>query len=169
MMVRKSSNKEFLNRLTKLQDMLNKNSSFVVLVDIKNWLESDEEETFIEYCKRLTKNKSETVIVDDLILQTDMYLQLDCILVQNRAFVKDLIQLSSVSEVNFMKKYIDAFEDLYVVKGSGNRTPILQKAMLENASDFVKDFYEHYKILPIDELVERYKDQKFFRMVESHK
>lgn len=33
-------------------------------------------------------------------------------------------------------------------------------------SPFYKDFLEHYRILSVEELVERYKDQRFFRMFQ---
>ena len=153
-----------------MQSKVNMKSSEPVLVDMEKWLESehDDEETFIEYCERLTKNKTNNVIVNELILETDMYLQSDCIFAQSKDFIKQLVESASVSEAEFLKRYIVAFEDLYVVKGTGRKIDILQNSMLNNASDFVKDFYEHYKVLPIDELVERYKDQKFFKMTKCN-
>lgn len=162
--VRKVKNKELLKRLDKLHDMMKFKDSESVFVSIEKWIASDEDESenFIEYCERLTNYKTGTVLIDDLILQTDMYLDMNCVFAQSKKFVKELIELSTTSETEFLKKYILAFEDLYVVKGNGNRVPEMQEAILKNSSSFVNDFYEQYKILSVEELVERYKDQSFF-------
>ena len=82
------------------------------------WLESSKKESFMEYCERIVKNDVSVVIVDDMVLQTEMYLQFDCIYVQTKEFVKELIQLLSISETEFLKKYMAAFEDFYSVEGT---------------------------------------------------
>lgn len=41
---------------------------------------------------------------------------------------------------------------------------VLADVFSENKCLFYKDFLEHYKVLSIEELVERYKDQRFFKM-----
>lgn len=164
-MVKKLKSKELLKRLDNLQHMMKHKDSESVYVSVEEWLETTETETetFIEYCKKRTKSKNHdtVVLIDDMILETDMYLDLDCILVLSKDEVSEFVKLTNSSE-EFMKKYIEAFEDLYVVKGNGDRVPIMQEAMLKNSSTFVKDFYEQYKVLSVEELVERYKDQRFF-------
>lgn len=44
------------------------------------------------------------------------------------------------------------------------RYDVLADVFSENKCLFYKDFLEHYKVLSIEELVERYKDQRFFKM-----
>lgn len=163
-MVKKLKSKELLKRLDNLQHQMKRKDSESVFVSIEKWIASDEDESenFIEYCERLTNYKTGTVLIDDLILQTDMYLDMNCVFAQSKKFVKELIELSTTSETEFLKKYILAFEDLYVVKGNGNRVPEMQKSLLSNCNEFINDFYEQYKILSVEELVERYKDQRFF-------
>lgn len=163
-MVKKLKSKELLKRLDNLQHMMKHKDFESVFVSIEEWIASDEDEdeNFIEYCERLTNYKTKTILIDDLILQTNMYLDMNCVFAQSKKFVKELIELSITSETEFLKKYILAFEDLYVVKGNGNRVSIMQEAMLKNSGAFVKDFYEQYKVLSVEELVERYKDQRFF-------
>lgn len=167
-MVKKLKNKELLKRLDKLQHMMNRKESEPVFVSLKEWLETTETETetFIEYCKKRMKSKTHDIVVliDDTILETDMYLDLDCILVLSKDEVSEFVNLTNSSE-EFMKKYIEAFENLYVVKGNGNRVPIMQESLLNNCNEFINDFYEQYKILSVEELVERYKDQSFLKKI----
>ena len=44
---------------------------------------------------------------------------------------------------------------------------VLADVFSESNYLFYKDFLEHYKILSIEELVERYKDQRFFKMTRT--
>ena len=158
-------NKELYKRLEKLHGMINKKSSEAIVINLADWLEysDDMDERFVDYCDEITKNKVGTVLIDTMILQTDMYLELDCICILSRGDIKAFVNLSKTSEIEFLKKYIDAFERLYVIKGNGKNVPIKQKKLIEQSSEFVKDFFEHYKILSIEELVERYKDPKFLK------
>ena len=167
-MVRKSKNKEFLKRLDKIQSEMKQKSSETVLVSVEDWLETTGTETFVEYCERQLEFKSPgtTVIIDDFILQTDMYLDLKCIVVLSKAEVKKFIELATSSEIDFMKNYIEAFEKLYVVRGDNRFSKNSQESILKYSSSFVKDFYKQYKVLSIEQLVERYKDQSFFKKLE---
>lgn len=162
-MVKKLKSKELLKRLDNLQHQMKRKDSESVFVSVEEWIETTGTETFIEYCEKRMKSKSHdtVVLIDDLILQTDMYLDMNCILVLPKDEVSKFIKLTNSSE-EFMKKYIEAFEGLYVIKGNGNRVFEIQETILKNSSAFVKDFYEQYKILSVEELVERYKDKRFF-------
>lgn len=161
--VRNAKNKELLKRLDNLHHLMKHKDSESVFVSVEEWIETTGTETFIEYCEKRMKSKSHdaVVLIDDMILETDMYLDLSCILVLSKDEVSEFIKLTN-SPDEFMKKYIDAFENLYVVKGNGNRVPEMQKSLLSNCNEFINDFYEQYKILSVEELVERYKDQRFF-------
>lgn len=162
-MVKKLKSKELLKRLDNLQHMMKYKDSESVFVSVEEWIETTGTETFIEYCEKRMKSKTHdtVILIDDMILESDMYLELDCILVLSKDEVSEFIKLTNSSE-EFMKKYIEAFEDLYVIKENGNRIPEMQETILKNSSAFVKDFYEQYKILSVEELVERYKDKRFF-------
>lgn len=143
--------------------MMNRKDSESVFVSVQEWVETTETETFIEYCEKRMKSKTHdtVILIDDLILETDMYLNLDCILVLSKDEVSEFIRLTNSPE-EFMKKYIEAFEKLYVVPAEYKHSESRQKLILDNSSAFVKDFYEQYKVLSVEQLVERYKDQRFF-------
>ena len=162
-MVRKAKNKELLKRLQKLQGIANKKSTQPIVIDLADWLECSDEldEKFVKYCDELTKNKACTVLIDTMILQTDMYLDLECICILSRGEIKEFANLAKSSEIEFLKKYISAFENLYVVKGSSKNVLIMQQSLLKQSSKFVQDFFEHYKILSVEELAKRYKDVSF--------
>lgn len=162
-MVKKLKSKELLKRLDNLQHMMKRKDSESVFVSVEEWIETTGTETFIEYCEKRMKSKTydTVVLVDDMILESDMYLELDCILVLSKDEVSEFIKLTNSSE-EFMKKYIKAFERLYVVPAENKHSESRQKLILDNSSTFVKDFYEQYKVLSVEELVERYKNQRFF-------
>ena len=167
-MVRRSKNKELLKRLDEIQSKMKRKSTETVLVSVEDWLETTGTETFVEYCEKQLEFKSPgtTVIIDDFILQTDMYLDLKCIVVLSKDEVKKFIKLATSSEIDFMKNYIEAFEKLYVVRGDNRASKNSQESILKYSGSFVKDFYKHYKVLSIEQLVERYKDQSFFKKLE---
>lgn len=162
-MVKKLKSKELLKRLDNLHHMINRKDSESVFVSVQEWIETTGTETFIEYCEKRMKSKTHdtVILIDDLILETDMYLSLDCILVLSKGDVSEFIKLTNSPE-EFMKKYIEAFEKLYVVPVEDKHSESRQKLILDNSSAFVKDFYEQYKVLSVEQLVERYKDQRFF-------
>ena len=160
-MVRKLKNKELLKRLDKLQDLMKYKVSEPVLVSIQEWLDSTGTESFIEYCEKQLHSKSPNsfLLIDDLILETGMYLNLECVMVLSKDEVSKFVELAASSEERFMEEYIEAFERMYVVPDESTQESILKKS-----GAFVNDFFEHYKALSTERLVERYKDQKFFRM-----
>lgn len=159
MVVKKSSNKELLKRLTKLQSMVDKKSSEVILVDMEKWLKSDDKGTFSGYIEKMLKNKPSdaTLIIDDMSLQTDLYVPSHLIYYADKSIVKEFVKAASeTDEIQFMKLYIKLFEEFF--------NDVCADVFLESKLAFYKDFLEHYKILSIEELITRYKDQKFFKM-----
>ena len=160
-MVRKLKNKELLKRLDKLQDMINNKASEPVLVNIQEWLDSTGTESFVEYCEKRLQHKSPNsfLLIDDLILETGMYLNLECVMVLSKDEVSKFVELAASSEERFMEEYIEAFERMYVVPDGSTQESILKKS-----GAFINDFFEQHKILSTEQLVERYKDQKFFKM-----
>lgn len=158
-MVKKSTNKELIKRLNKLQCMANRKSSEPVLVNIEKWLESNDEGTFNDYIEKMLKNKSAnvTLIIDDMSLQTDLYIPSDLIYLADKSIVKEFVKAANeTDEMQFMKLYVKLFEDLF--------DDTCTDVFLESKLPFYKDFLQHYKVLSFEELIARYKTQKFFKM-----
>ena len=162
-MVRKLKNNELLKRLDKLQDLMKYKASEPVLVSIQEWLDSTGTDSFIEYCEKQLHSKSPNsfLLIDDLILETGMYLNLECVMILSKDEVSKFVELAVSSEERFMEEYIEAFERMYVVP---DKELSNQESILKKSGAFVNDFYEQYKVLSVEQLVERYKDQKFFRI-----
>lgn len=211
-MVKRATNKELLKRLDKLQSMVKVKSSESVLVVLEDWIESKIDGTFSDYIESKLKGKAAdvTVIIDDMLLETDMYLPCELIFDSTKDVIKKFVKAAGESnEIQFMKMFIELFEEAFDLHDVLDReyymtTPklnflhhstyecgrwltdeelrqrhyerelqysasgfdICSEIFTESGSLFYKDFLEHYKILTVEELVERYKDQRFFHMIK---
>lgn len=165
-MVKKTVNKELLKRLDRLQSIVNVKSFESIIIGLNDWIESNSDGTFNDYIESKVKNKSQdvTLIIDDMLLSCDLYIPTDLIFDAEKQTVKEFVKAATESnEIRFMELYISLIEEYFDLD-------VLETDIFSNSKmQFYKDFLEHYKILSIDELVERYKDQKFFHMIKSHK
>lgn len=174
-MVKRTRNKELLKRLEALQVIANRKCSETVFIDLKEWVESSDSGRFINYVCRFLKNKSKdvTLIIDDLILETSMYLDTSILYNENKESIKQFVNFASTKDdISFMKKYIEVFETVFMTDYSSyqdlqEKYDDTKSKLIEN-NDFFQDFLEHFKMLSVEELVERYKDQRFFKMIRSH-
>lgn len=212
-MVKRAVNKDLLKRLDRLQSMVKMKSSESVIIVLEDWIKSKETGKFSDYIKKSLLNKSDdtTVIIDDMLLETDMYLPCELIFDSTKDVIKKFVKAAGESdEVQFMKLFIELFEEAFDLHDIPDReyymtTPklnfmhqsvreggrwltdeelrqrhyeselqhsassfdICSDIFTESGSLFYKDFLEHYKILSVEELVERYKDQRFFHMMKG--
>lgn len=174
-MVKRTRNKELLKRLETLEVIANRKCSETVFVDLKEWIQSSDSGRFINYVCRLLKNKSKdtTLIVDDLILETSMYLDTSILYNEDKESIKQFVNFAiAKDDISFMKKYIEVFETVFMADYSSYQD--LQekyddtKSKLIKTNDFFQDFMEHFKLLSVEDLVERYKNQRFFKMIRSN-
>lgn len=213
-MVKRTRNKELLKRLDKLQSMVITKATEVVIIDFETWFKSKEKGKFSDYIRRTLANKPDdiTVIIDDMLLETSMYLPCELIYDSPKDVIKKFVKAASESdEIQFMKMFIELFEEAFDLHDVPDReyfmtTPTLNflhnalgdgtrfltdeearqqyyerelwssalsfdtcsEVFTEAGNLFYKDFLDHFKLLSVEELVERYKDQKFFKMIRSH-
>ena len=213
-MIKRARNKELLKRLDKLQSIVITKTTEAVIIDLETWLKSKEKGKFSDYIKRLLANKSDdtTVIIDNMLLETSMYLPCELIYDSPKDVIKKFVKAASESDdIQFMKMFIELFEEafdlhdvpdreyfmttptlnfLHNAHGDGTRFLTDEEARqryyemeLEHSAScfdicsdifteagnlFYKDFLEHFKLLSVEDLVERYKDQRFFKMIRSN-
>lgn len=205
----KKSRKELLKRLDDLQDMMSKKSDAVICASLEDWMNSDDQGTFNDYINKKVKGHEDaTVLVDDMLLSSDIYLPTQLLFDANKETVKKFVQaVQENDEIRQMEMFIHIFEELFELEEVHDKefymtTPtlnylhhstfengrwlsdeevrekyyqnriaeskrqydILADVFSENKYWFYKDFLEHYRILSVDALVERYKDQRFFKM-----
>lgn len=163
----------------------------------KYWNKSKNVESIDDVFKMFPDIKEKApVILDDMILQTDMYLPTDIILYKGKETIRKFINLAlNHNEEEYMKAYIELFDKEFGIsepdfehwiKGIGeydyryNNVEEQEKYnnwlknKYQESFDAVKnllaehdstlaDFFENYKKLSIEELVERYKDKRFFK------
>ena len=156
-MVKKAITKELLKRLDNLQSVAHKKNIEPIVIELKDWIASSEQGTFYEYIEMKMQNKSpdSILIIDDMILSSDIYVPVQVLFNVEKDIVKQFVQAVKESdEKQFMNLYIKVIEEL---------------VELDDLPDnmFFKDFLEHYKEMTIEELVERYKDMKFFKMTKK--
>ena len=208
-MIKKTRTKELLKRLEALQTVANKKNASVVLIDLEEYMSSSFN-NFEDFIKDKTKKTSDdaVVIIDDMVLQVDVYLDMDLILSSSKDVIAEFIQASEHNdEIEYMKLYIQLFEESFDLKNIPSKEHFMtdpsfnflknshscngkmmseaecrekfwEMEVRENAakfdvyaqvfadmSPFYKDFLKHYRILSVGELVERYKDQRFFKTV----
>lgn len=155
-MVKKAKTKELLKRLDNLQAMMNRKSDAVVVATLDDWLESDEEGTFNDYINRKTSKMSNaTILIDDMIIAIDIYLPTEFLYdIDDKTVMQKFVDATSNEDKKeYMKLYIQVFDEMF----SDAEISCSEKS-------FYHDFIEHYKTMSIEKLVERYEDQRFFRM-----
>ena len=213
-MVKRTRNKDLLKRLDKLQSMVITKTGDAVIIDFETWFKSKEKGKFSDYIRRTLANKPDdiTVIIDDMLLETSMYLPCELIYDSPKDVIKKFVKAASESdEIQFMKMFIELFEEAFDLHDVPDReyfmtTPELNclhqshfengrwltdeevrqryyerelwssalsfdtcsEVFTEAGNLFYKDFLDHFKILSVEELVERYKDQRFFKMIRSN-
>ncbi len=212
-MVKMTRNKELLKRLEALQVIANRKcSSEVIYIDLEEFLASKFSD-FETFFKEKTKKSSDdtVVIVDDMPLQVNIYLDTDLILSSPKDVILKFFKAAEKNdEIEYMKLYIQLFEEAFDLKDIPSKEYFMTDPSLNflngslfadgkhwteeehrerywemevseiadkfdvyaevfaKMSPFYKDFMEHFKILSVEELVERYKDQRFFKMIRSH-
>lgn len=93
------------------------------------------------------------MILDDMLMNCDIYLPTLWIYLEGKNTVKRFIDIiASGDEIEYMNEYKDLFDQCF----GESETDVLSKEPV------LLDFFHHYKILTNDELLERYKDQRFF-------
>lgn len=97
------------------------------------------------------------VIFDNMILECcDMYLPLDIICHQRKEVIKAFIDLSiAEDEIGYMELYLDLCSFLFEQEDEKTNAYIASEPVL-------MDIHKNYKALSVEELIERYKDQRFF-------
>lgn len=151
----KKSRKELLKRLNDLQDIMTKKTDSVLCLSLEDWIESDVQGTFNDYIHSKVKGYADaTVIVDDMLLDTPLYVPMEFIFDTDKDTLMTFVKAASDSdEKKFMELYIKVFDEMFA-----------DKDVKANEGSFYQDFMEHYKTMSIEKLVERYEDQRFFRM-----
>lgn len=100
-----------------------------------------------------------TLIVDDMsIAHDEMYLPTGFILASGKEKVKRLSYLADQEAITYLKEYIELFVDFFEIETDNDSSLtyyILAKPVLV-------DLLANYNQLPLETLVERYKDQRFF-------
>lgn len=100
--------------------------------------------------------KNATVILDDMLLNPDMYLPNEIILSQSREVVKGYIDLNLIDdEVGYMNLYLDLCCFFFEQDDEETELYLASEPVL-------LDIRENYEKLTIEEMVERYKNQRFF-------
>lgn len=172
-MIKKATTKELLKKLNNLQVMVNKRTDQPILISLKEWMESSYSGTFGSYINIKLKNieSDVTLIIDDMLLETNMYLDTTILFYENKESFKKLLEYASNgNDIAFMEKYIEVFQGFF--EQDMGYDDLCKKAdscriNLINKNPFLKDFFNHYRVLSIEELVERYKDQRFSKMCNT--
>ncbi len=151
----KKSRKELLKRLNDLQDMMNRKNDTVIYASLEDWMDSDDQGTFNDYINKQVKGLADaTVLVDDMLLDTPLYVPVTFLFDTDKDTMKTLVKAASESdEKEFMKIYIQVFDEMFA-----------DNEIHAKEGSFYQDFMEHYKSLSIEELVERYEDRRFFKI-----
>lgn len=157
-MHRKTTIREMMKRIDNLQDLMNKQTQTegVVVINLGRFIESDVTGTFNDYITSKLKGMSDdsTILIDDMAISIDIYLPTGILYDLDKESLKEFVDATaSGDEIRFMELYVKTFENMFDMDD-----------VLNNGSDFFKDFAEHIKVLTIDELVNRYKEKRFFRM-----
>lgn len=199
-MIKKMSKAKMIQRLENLQSKMQYKTSIPIVLDLEKWINSNNQSSsFGKYVLNIEKkNPNAVIIIDDMLLETDMYLPTEIILSEGKETIKRFIDLAlNHSEVDYMKAYIELFNEQFGIDepdcswkypGSTRRfdgerwsTDEEEKQRCFNLerkkhadsievtrnvlkeSPVILDFFDHYKKLTVEEMVERYKDQRFFR------
>lgn len=155
-MVRKSATRELLKRLDNIQALMQRKSTGVLLVSIKEYLASDASGTFSEYITEKTAGMSDDtrLLIDDMSIGIDIYIPSYPLFEVDKNTMQELVRATeSQDKRRYMEIFKQTFESLF-------------KGITEPAKDgsFFKDFMEHYKTMSVDDLVERYENQRFFKI-----
>lgn len=130
-----------------------------LVLDVVDWVEKPNEfDTFIDLLENIHKQNRNnvTIIIDSLMLAPDgLYLPEDIILTQKREVVKRFLDLAE-DEIGYMKQYLDLCFFFFEQDDEEIQSYIKSEPVL-------MDIQENYKKLTIEEMVERYKDQRFFK------
>lgn len=148
-----------IQRLELLQAKVESKTSIPIVLDLETWLDSDDQcSSFGRYALNCgNKNPNARIIIDDMAIQTDMYIETGLILDSDKETIRSFVNLAiQDDEVQYMKAYIELFQTWMAVD------EIHRKVLSELSTPFYLDFFDHYKELSVEELIERYKDQRFF-------
>lgn len=161
-MIKIKNTTQVLKRLEQLQEKLHFKDTTPIVLDLEKWLNStDEHISFADYVMKLAKKFPDTqIIIDDMSIQSDMYLNTDLILDANRETIQLFVNHSEQgNEVEYVTEFIKLFNAwMDSMKG----TESVEKVLSGMDDYFYLDFFRHYKQFTVEELVDRYKDQRFF-------
>lgn len=155
-MVKRTATRELLKRLDNIQTLMQRKSAGILVVSIEEYLASDASGTFSEYITEKTAGMSDDtrLLIDDMSVAIDIYLPSYPLFEADKNTMQKLVRATgSQDKRRYMEIFVQVFESLF----EGNTEPVRD-------GTFCKDFMEHYKTMSADELVERYENQKFFRM-----
>lgn len=162
-MIKRKNTTQVLKRLEQLKEKLHFKNTTPIVLDLEKWLTSSDEHTsFADYVMKLAKEFPDTqIIIDDMPIQSDMYINTDLILDANREIIQSFVKHSEQdNEVEYMTEFIKLFNSwMDSMKG----TEPMEKVVSGMDDPFYLDFSRHYKQLTVEELVDRYKDQRFFK------
>lgn len=203
-MIKRISNTKMLQKLEELQSKVKNKTGIPVVLDLEQWLCSDDKtSSFSKYVSNYqAKNPNAQIIIDDMAVQTEMYIDTGLILDSDKETIKSFISLASDgNELPYMKSFISLFDKVCVIdeppdyqdclkwascsrEFNGERwlsdeevatknlkrskqqfedeIQIVREVFSELSTPFYLDFFDHYKVSSIEELIERYKDQRFF-------
>lgn len=212
-MIKKINKIQMIKRLEHLHSKVESKTSIPMIIDLEKWLNSDDKSSsFDEYVLEIQKkNPNTTIIIDDMILQTNMYIDIGLILNSDRQTLKLFVSLAKQEdEIQYMKSYTELFHswmginDLepkeetikklnhyhdkscfvngrYLtveeqieehlrnkVKHYEMKIQVAREVLSELSNPFYLDFFDHYKKLTVEELIERYKEQSFFDIANSN-
>lgn len=155
-MVKRTATRELLKRLDNIQTLMQRKSVGVLMVSIEEYLTSDGSGTFSEYITEKTAGMSDDtkLLIDDMSIAIDLYIPSYPLFEADKNTMQELVRATeSQDKSRYMEIFIQVFESLF----EGITEPV-------RGGTFCKDFMEHYKTMSVDDLVERYENQKFFKM-----
>ncbi|MNW61327.1 hypothetical protein D3C74_393770 [compost metagenome] len=132
-----------------------------IIIDLDDWLKSDDaSESFADYVSMIAdKPNVTTLIINSLILEVEMYLPTDIIYTQTKECIQAFADIAmSGNEIEFMRMYLDLCIYHFNLNDKESKTYIDSNLTLS-------DIRDNYNVLSIQELVERYKDKKFFAAI----
>jgi hypothetical protein len=206
LMIRKRNTTMIIKKLKQLEFKVQIKNSIPMVFSLEHWLKSDDESpSFGDYVMHYEeKHPNASIIIDDILLQTGMYIDTGLILNADRETLQLFVNLAMQgNEVEYMKEFIKLFRDwmgvddlepksehikklnfytdqsLYIGDRYLTREECLERSyqheteryeihievarevLSESSNPFFLDFFDHYKKLTVEELVERYKDVRF--------
>lgn len=208
--MRRINKKAILSRLDAIEKNM-KHSQGAKCISLEEWLNSDDNsKSFYEYVKRFIV-AHEVILTDDMCIGSDMYIDTSIVLTCSKEDIRHFAELVN-DPVEYMKKYIKAFNDFFnikevkpkeyymqtkelsfldgekvIAKGGRYLTPeecrekhyeyvkrdyeqtiqTLLDIFKERGAAFYLDFLEHYTVMTVEELVNRYQQIEMHKLLQK--